>query len=68
MVGLKRLVVVRRAILRSKSVRHYFLMVATSGGDIPKRDGFCSSSPLCRFVMNSMIAVVLSSSYTRVVC
>jgi hypothetical protein len=43
------------------------LDVATGSDSIPKREGFWSSWPLCRFVMNSMAVFLRLSSYSRVV-
>jgi len=48
-------------------VSRAMLRVATSSDGIPKREGFWSSRPLCRFVMNSMATVLFPSSHTEVV-
>jgi hypothetical protein len=65
-VGLGRLVVVPREVLVGE-VSCVLVRLATGSDSIPKREGFWSSRPLCRFVMNSMAVVLRLSSYSQVV-
>jgi len=48
-------------------VSHAILGVATGSDGLPKREGFWSSRPLCRLVMNSIATVSFPSSHTEVV-
>jgi hypothetical protein len=64
-VGLGRLVVARTEVLIRVSC--VLVRVATGSDGLPKREGFWSSRPLCRFVMNSMAVVLRPSSYSQVV-
>lgn len=48
-------------------LRVAMLRVAITSDGIPKREGFWSSRPLCRLVMNSIAVVWYPSSYSKVV-